>query len=800
MTKKKSLDLIVQANESDQKEKNKRFFIEFSLVIGLYVTLIFSFQSMFNLSIIRLMSLLPGFMITGVLFAIKNTRIRLYAVFTLIAVLGISLSNFFLEGLLVILNEINQTIGKNTGVNLPEFSYNLKEHSIPLFANVAWSIITTVSAIIVWYIVTYNKIIFNLCILMSIFIAQGLLGLEVNIWLNLTMLAITLLIIVKSQVIFTSKVNVIGKNKGTIFFTSSVILLAFLVISSIALVTLNPISSYEKNIYAQKLETYLTTKKENIRYEKSKLSPMTQGELTTLSTFDPSEDTALEVVMSQPTSLYLRGYVGSQYTGKRWENLESETYYNHHGLFYWLEEEGFNPLNQLDIVNGLRSEENRIGEIVQVTINNINANSKYLYTPYNLHSTKKEFDDVKTFDDSMLQSTRLFGNRLYSFDVTSDLVTRYPALATSIYSNQEDKDKADYLNEEEHYNKYVYETYTEFPEDIENMLSVHLGVENIDENEHSPYEQAIELVRDSLKQTINYRVDPAPLPDHEDFIINLLEHSQEGYSVHFATAATLMFRYIGIPSRYIEGYLVTPDDIENKESYTMIDVKESNLHAWTEIYLDQIGWIPIEVTPPYYDVMEPTDLSEYPSGESETDIPNKKPVQQEALPENSQQIHDEDDKMTTSENNEIDEQAPDLLFIVFGLLLLVMVVIYLIYVFRRRLTVRKMNKVFESSDFNAAIMLLFSYTLKLLYYDGVEKRGGSLYSYVDDLTGKYDSHFANDFKEIVKLNQKAVYSNKQMSRQDVKRVKEFKDITLENVTRSKSIFKKIKMKFWDYIY
>src|SRR5699024_8018608 len=114
--------------------------------------------------------------------------------------------------------------------------------------------------------------------------------------------------------------------------------------------------------------------------------------------------------------------------------------------FYWLEEEGFNPLNQLDIVNGLRSEENRIGEIVQVTINNINANSKYLYTPYNLHSTKKEFDDVKTFDDSMLQSTRLFGNRLYSFDVTSDLVTRYPALATSIYSNHEDKDKADYLN------------------------------------------------------------------------------------------------------------------------------------------------------------------------------------------------------------------------------------------------------------------------------------------------------------------------------------------------------------------
>src|SRR5699024_4596774 len=123
---------------------------------------------------------------------------------------------------------------------------------------------------------------------------------------------------------------------------------------------------------------------------------------------------------------------------------------------------------------------------------------------------------------------------------------------------------------------------------------VHLGIEELDENKHPPYEKAIELVRDSLKQTINYRIDPAPLPENEDFITHLLERSREGYSVHFATAATLMFRYMDIPSRYIEGYLVTPDDIENKESYTMIDVKESNSHAWTEIYLDQIGWIPIE--------------------------------------------------------------------------------------------------------------------------------------------------------------------------------------------------------------
>ena len=33
-----------------------------------------------------------------------------------------------------------------------------------------------------------------------------------------------------------------------------------------------------------------------------------------------------------------------------------------------------------------------------------------------------------------------------------------------------------------------------------------------------------------------------------------------------------------------------------------------NGHAWTEIYLDGLGWIPLEMTPSYYGVMEEADL------------------------------------------------------------------------------------------------------------------------------------------------------------------------------------------------
>ena len=50
-----------------------------------------------------------------------------------------------------------------------------------------------------------------------------------------------------------------------------------------------------------------------------------------------------------------------------------------------------------------------------------------------------------------------------------------------------------------------------------------------------------------------------------DFTENFISRSKIGHSVHYATAAALMFRYYGIPSRYVEGYLITPEDIKDKK-------------------------------------------------------------------------------------------------------------------------------------------------------------------------------------------------------------------------------------------
>ena len=68
--------------------------------------------------------------------------------------------------------------------------------------------------------------------------------------------------------------------------------------------------------------------------------------------------------------------------------------------------------------------------------------------------------------------------------------------------------------------------------------------------------------------------------------------------MHFAAAATMMFRMFGVPARYVVGY-VAPQELfsENADqTYTAV-LEDDNAHTWVEIYQPFLGWTPVEVTP-----------------------------------------------------------------------------------------------------------------------------------------------------------------------------------------------------------
>ena len=364
----------------------------------------------------------------------------------------------------------------------------------------------------------------------------------------------------------------------------------------------------------QDLELVVNAKEEalemlsHIRYGGQKLNSLPDGELKKTASWTASEDTALEVTMEHPSSVYLRGFVGSVYDGSSWKSISVQDAYEEKNLFYWLHQDGFYAQTQLFTAGKLVNDDTFSQETGTITVKNKNASRKYLYTPYELSSLPNGYEKETPFTDSMLVANGLFGQKNYSFSSSSNLVGNFTTLSSEVYQALQAGKGSDYRNEESYYNAFVYQADTKISASLENLFRELLGDGGNRDEGHTDYYTAISRIRAYLEKNMTYSTATDLFSESGDFTEHFLTESKIGHSVHFATAATLMFRYYGIPARYVEGYLITPADIEEQSTNRTILVPGKNGHAWTEIYIDGLGWIPLEMTPAYYGVMEEADL------------------------------------------------------------------------------------------------------------------------------------------------------------------------------------------------
>ena len=105
-------------------------------------------------------------------------------------------------------------------------------------------------------------------------------------------------------------------------------------------------------------------------------------------------------------------------------------------------------------------------------------------------------------------------------------------------------------------------------------------------------EAKVQRVIAYLKSNFTYSLSPKrdrrflPL---EDFLL----HSREGYCEHFATAAALLLRAAGVPTRLVSGFL--QGEWNSLGRYFMI--RQRDAHTWIEVYLPHKGWISFDPTP-----------------------------------------------------------------------------------------------------------------------------------------------------------------------------------------------------------
>jgi transglutaminase-like putative cysteine protease len=85
-------------------------------------------------------------------------------------------------------------------------------------------------------------------------------------------------------------------------------------------------------------------------------------------------------------------------------------------------------------------------------------------------------------------------------------------------------------------------------------------------------------------------VQPGPGVPPLDFFIN---DSHEGYCQHFAGAMALLLRMGGLSARVATGF--TPGGYSQRHEAWI--VRDTDAHAWVEVWFDQWGWVTLDPTP-----------------------------------------------------------------------------------------------------------------------------------------------------------------------------------------------------------
>ena len=144
--------------------------------------------------------------------------------------------------------------------------------------------------------------------------------------------------------------------------------------------------------------------------------------------------------------------------------------------------------------------------------------------------------------------------------------------------------------------------YTALPAHLQEQLYTlaRQAVQNAD----TPYAKAMAL-RDWLRASFRYTLDAPWQPEDADFVTYFLLNTGEGCCVHFASAMTVLCRMVGLPARYVEGYLAQPG-ADGLAHVTGLDA-----HAWTEVFFPGYGWLTFDATPPQTPV-DPEDGAQTP--------------------------------------------------------------------------------------------------------------------------------------------------------------------------------------------
>ena len=210
----------------------------------------------------------------------------------------------------------------------------------------------------------------------------------------------------------------------------------------------------------------------DLRFKKGKLNGLTSGNLRNTGNWTGSDETALRISMEKPQPMYLRGFVGSRYDGSSWKSIDPSSAYQERNLFYWLHQKGFYGETQL--ASGARLTDTSISS-QKVSVKNLAADSRYLYTSYEMQQLPEGCQGEDGLADSTVGAKGFWGQRSYSFTTVQPLTSQFTDLGAQIYQLLASGKDPGYRQAESYYNAFVYANDLQLPAALESLFKQELG-------------------------------------------------------------------------------------------------------------------------------------------------------------------------------------------------------------------------------------------------------------------------------------------------------------------------------------
>lgn len=404
--------------------------------------------------------------------------------------------------------------------------------------------------------------------------------------------------------------------------------------------------------------------------------------------------TVLQVESDTREKLYLRGFSAGRYTTVSWSQFYSSAYLD----------QDYSEIQPLGLPSFTK-----IREIVDttppyastltlelpgvntrtVTVNNVGADPAYCYTPYQLVTVPTYIQDGVPVRDSYLEPLNRGEPATFTFVRETS-----PQLNEPLYEEARQA--------EERYREFVNRAYTALPDSTrEAVLPL---CEEAGLTDYDPNSQRFELsqaVADYVRGAARYDPNTGYPPKNADVVVWFLTQSRRGYCVHFASSAAVLLQAMGVPARFVSGYVADP---ARRNMAGVISVPGTAAHAWVEVYYDGYGWEPLEVTPGY----SPPSTS--PGQETPAPERTGPPEATPTVPATPNWI----------ENNNISQNprpSGEVYWVLGGLLLaLLLPLLALGPLLRRRILVRRRLRRLHSKDYSRAAIGAYVYLEALAPY------------------------------------------------------------------------------------